>query len=100
MADRTTTARAVDITITVLLLLVSAALAVAFFFGGLLWAMDSDPDPLGFGLGVYGPIVVTVIGTIGAIILMARDRSAVWVPFAAMVVSALLWWLGGTLVSA
>src|SRR4051794_27963669 len=70
MANRTSTARVVDIAVTVLLMLVSIALALAFFFAGLLWALDSSPNTIGFALGVYGPIVAAVAGVIVGIILL------------------------------
>ncbi|KQQ95083.1 hypothetical protein ASF62_00550 [Leifsonia sp. Leaf325] len=100
MAHRTPTARAVDIGITVLLMLVSVALAVAFFSAGLLWALDSSPNMIGFALGVYGPIAAAIVGVVVGIILLTRERSGIVAPFAAIVVSILLWWIGSTLVSA
>ncbi|KQX07149.1 hypothetical protein ASC59_04950 [Leifsonia sp. Root1293] len=100
VANRTSTARVVDIAVTVLLMLVSIALALAFFSAGLLWALDSSPNTIGFVLGVYGPILAAIAGVIVGIIMLVRDRSGIVAPFAAIVLSIALWWIGSALVAA
>jgi len=85
---------------TIALMIVSVALSGMLFFGSLIWAMDSQPNRLGFGLAVYAPLLVTLAGIVVGIVLMVRRRPAYLAPLLAIVLSLLCWWVGGMIVSA
>jgi len=84
---------------TIGLMIVSVVLAGMHFFGSLIWAIDSEPNRLGFGLGVYGPLLVTLAGIVVGTVLMVKRRPAYLAPLLAIVISLVCWWIGGMIVA-
>jgi hypothetical protein len=84
---------------TVALMVVSVVLSGMLFFGSLIWAMDSQPNRLGFGLAVYAPLLITLAGIVVGIVLMVKRRPAYLAPLLAIVISLLCWWMGGLIVA-
>jgi len=84
---------------TVALMIVSVVLAGMLFFGSLIWALDSQPNRLGFGLAVYGPLLAALAGVVVGAVLMVKRRPAYLAPLLAIVISLLCWWVGGMIVA-
>ena len=88
-----------DIVATIILSVVSLVVAIALFTGAVLWAMDAAPDSWGFALGVYGPILIALLGIALAVIAIVRRKRAFIYPLAAIVLSVVAAWVGGLIVA-
>lgn len=98
-APRRPAARTGDIIATILLMLVSLGLAAALFLASLLWAMDSNPNTVGFALGVYGPPVLAVLGVVLGIVALMKRRLAFIYPLGSIVLGLIVWWIGALLIA-
>lgn len=104
MTDSTPRRDSTDLVASILLLvvLVTAALIASTF--GLFLGFASDACGTGTcdyallnaggALALFGPLVVGVAGLVVTIVRLVRRRRAYWVPLAAIITIAAVWWSG------
>ncbi len=98
-----------DLVLTIVLLVLSGGFGLLMLAFAPLLAMASDgcvtgvecngvQMTIGFWVAVIGPPLVTVVGIVAAIILLARRRVAFWVPLVASVLAFGVLFLGAVIV--
>ena len=88
--------RLADVVATTILCMVAIAVALVLVFSALVWGAGTGiANSWGLVLGIFGPMVTTVLGILAAIVQLSRHRLGFVVPLVTIAVTCAVWWIAG-----
>jgi hypothetical protein len=79
-----------DVTLTIVLAVVSVIVAIVLVLSAALWGAGETVNGGGVALGILGPIIITLVGLVVAIVQMIRNRLGWIVPLVSIALSVLV----------